>query len=212
MTDYPLNHDASKQLANLVQLLPSSQDRLRTLALVSSNQGEGTSTCTANLAKYLAASVAARVLLVDCNLHHPSVHEMAGVAKENGLIDLLKGEIDLDRAAKPTPIPRLFVLTSGENGGSVVPLDGRLLRDRLLSQTVGYDFVLFDCPPINVYLEATNAAALCDGVILVVEGEKTRRQAAQSAKAQLSQANCKILGVFMNKRKFYIPQAIYERL
>lgn len=213
MNNNDSNHDAGKQLANLVQLLPASNNRLRTLALVSSSPGEGTSTCTANLAKYLASPLGAKVLLVDCNLHHPSVHEIAGVKQESGLTDLLRGEVDLARAAKATRLSTLFVLTSGVGTADpALALDGPLLQERLLNESRGYDFVIFDCPPVNVYHEATNAAALCDGVLLVVEGEKTRRQSAQSAKAHLSKANCRILGVFMNKRKFYIPQALYKRI
>lgn len=205
--------DVGHQLANLVQLLPAARQRLRTLALVSANEGEGTSTCVANLAKHLADQVRARVLMIDCNLYHPMLHELAGADNDEGLTDVISGAIELPSAIKQTRVPTLSLVSSGK--AVVYPslvLEPALLRERLMDRIAGFDFVLLDCPPVNSHFESARLAALCDGVILVVEGEKTRRQAAQNAKAQLNQARCKLLGVFMNKRKMYIPKPIYDRL
>jgi capsular exopolysaccharide synthesis family protein len=206
-------NDDSDQLGNLVQHLPVHKARLRSLALVSTNRGEGTSTCTVNLAKYMAETFGSRVLIVDANLRHPTLHELTGVEREGGLAEILNGDIELEAAMKKTIVPTLFVVTAGSESQHVNRLlDAAVLEERLLRESQGFDFVVFDCPPVNVYLEATNVARLCDSVILVVEGEKTRRQAAKRALDQLTRASCRTLGVFMNKRKFYIPKLIYDRL
>jgi Mrp family chromosome partitioning ATPase len=49
-------------------------------------------------------------------------------------------------------------------------------------------------------------------VILVVESGKTRRQVALTAKRKLEGAGGKILGVVLNKRRYYIPEFVYKRL
>jgi protein-tyrosine kinase len=215
MTKQSSTDDRTAQLGNLVQHFSDGAARVRTLALVSSSRGEGTSTCTANIAKYLACKWDSRVLMVDANLRNPALHELADVDRNGGLAEYLSGSLGLDTVVKKTSIPRLFVITAGAPSEDLNPnrvFETTTVRDRLIPETGSFDFILFDCPPVNLFLEAINVARLCDGVVLVVEGEKTRRQAAQSAQEQLSRANCNILGVFMNKRKFYIPRLLYERI
>jgi Mrp family chromosome partitioning ATPase len=51
-----------------------------------------------------------------------------------------------------------------------------------------------------------------DGVILVITYDKTRRQVAVRAKKDLEDAGANILGVVINRRKYYIPDWIYRRL
>ncbi len=75
-----------------------------------------------------------------------------------------------------------------------------------------YDFVILDAPPIHGFAETRVLCPKVDGVILVIESGKTRRQVAFSAKKQLEKAGAKLLGVVVNKRKYYIPEFIYRRL
>ena len=212
--DDPAPFVDSIHLAHYVQPLATGPlQRARALALVSADRGEGTSTCTLQLGRYLAARPRTRVLLVDANLHHPSLHTLASVERTRGLSNLLFGDIELEDAVRATSVQNLFLLPSGDPVADAHEgLTTAALDERLTAQLNSYNFVLFDCPPVNDYVEATTIAAMCDGVILVVEGGKTRRQTAQNAMRLLQQARCKMLGALMNKRKFYVPQFIYDRL
>ena len=49
-------------------------------------------------------------------------------------------------------------------------------------------------------------------MVLVLEAGKTRKQVAVRAKQELEEAGGKLLGVVLNRRKFYIPEWIYKRL
>jgi len=51
-----------------------------------------------------------------------------------------------------------------------------------------------------------------DGVILVVEAEKTKWRTARHVRAQIERVGGKILGIVFNKRRYYIPQSIYKYL
>ncbi len=53
---------------------------------------------------------------------------------------------------------------------------------------------------------------MVDGVIIVVEAEKTRWQVALSLKEKIINNGGNILGLVFNKRQYYIPQFIYDRL
>jgi capsular exopolysaccharide synthesis family protein len=201
------------QLANLSQTLQAHPSRPRSIAFVSSGRGEGTSTCLASIAAYLA-SAGSRVLIVDANPHHPRLHTIAGVAQEIGMCDLMAGRTDVVAAIKPTAFANLFVVTSGERepAAPAACIPAALLRERVLDRTANYDFVLVDCPAVNVFEDAVMTAGACDATVRVVEGGRTPRHAAQASKSLLARGRCTILGVFMNKRKFYIPQFLYERL
>ncbi|MFZ0944113.1 MAG: hypothetical protein WB930_11840 [Syntrophobacteraceae bacterium] len=59
---------------------------------------------------------------------------------------------------------------------------------------------------------AMQIAGLMDGVVLVVEAESTRWEVAGRAKEDLLQADSKLLGVILNRRKMHIPDWLYRTL
>jgi len=202
----------ANHLANLAQVLYLHPTRPRTIALVASGRGEGTTTFLVNLGNYLAHQ-RSRVLMVDANLSSPTLHTLVGANASPGLIEVTTGEVDAPKAIQSTSVPNLFALTCGDR-----PLDGThlllpdVLRDRLFNATLDYDFILVDCPPALSMLTLNGTAATCDATLLIVEGGRTMREQAQAAKTLLMRADCTILGVVMNKRKFYIPKFLYDRL
>jgi protein-tyrosine kinase len=208
--DADLSPALVSQLGSLVQSLAANPARPRIIALVSPGRREGTTSCTVSLGRYLAAR-RGRVLMVDANGHNPALHHLSGVVQAGGVHEVFEGGLSLERAVKPTTVPELFVMTSGDSlaDGQMPPA---LLRDRIFNTACDYDFVLVDCPAVNVYEGSASIAAVCEGVILVVEGGRTLRQSAKAAKQLLVRASCNILGVFINKRRYPIPQFLYDRL
>ncbi len=55
-------------------------------------------------------------------------------------------------------------------------------------------------------------ASKVDGVILVVEAEKTKWRTARHVREQIERVGGNILGIVFNKRRYYIPQSIYKYL
>jgi protein-tyrosine kinase len=72
--------------------------------------------------------------------------------------------------------------------------------------------VIFDSAPVIGFADTQSLCTKVDGVILVVNYDKTRRQVALRAKKELEEAGANILGVIINRRKYYIPDWIYRRL
>ena len=208
--DGELSPSLASQLGSLVLSLAANPRRPRIIALVSPGRREGTTSCTVSLGRFLA-SRRGRVLMVDANAHDPALHQISGVEQAGGVREVFEGDLSLELAVKPTSVSGLFVMTSGDSiaDGRVQP---SLLRDRIFNTACDYDFVLVDCPAVNVYEGSASIAAICEGVILVVEGGRTLRQSAKAAKQLLARASCNILGVFINKRRYYIPQFLYDRL
>jgi Mrp family chromosome partitioning ATPase len=75
-----------------------------------------------------------------------------------------------------------------------------------------YDLVLIDSAPLEVSPDGIEISRRVDGVVLVVEAEKTRWQVVENLKEKILNNGGSIIGIVFNKRRFYIPDAIYNRL
>jgi capsular exopolysaccharide synthesis family protein len=186
--------------------------RHKVIMVASSVENEGCTTTAVSLAKALVSDDNVKVLLIDGNLRSPSLHRVFGLNGKNGLSKMLRGQNDIKRVIKKTGIDNLFVVTSGESAGLEDIKNFKLiypLLDRFKSQ---FDFVVLDAPPVISDPDSISLSSKVDGVIFVMRAAKTRWEVAQEAIEQLRTAGAKILGGVLNKRKYYIPEAIYRRL
>ena len=71
---------------------------------------------------------------------------------------------------------------------------------------------MIDTLPGTVSVDGLTLSHKVDGVILVVEAECTRWQIVQQTKENIEIRGGKVLGVILNKRRFYIPKFVYDRL
>jgi Mrp family chromosome partitioning ATPase len=75
-----------------------------------------------------------------------------------------------------------------------------------------FEYVLIDSPPISASSDGLAIVRKVDGVIFVVEAEKTRWPVALAAKEKIVSHGGNILGMVFNKRRFYIPDVVYKRM
>ena len=69
-----------------------------------------------------------------------------------------------------------------------------------------------DLPPVNRYADAAILAPKVDGVILVVEADRTPVVDAESAKKSLDRVGARIFGVVLNRRRSYVPATLQALL
>jgi len=74
-----------------------------------------------------------------------------------------------------------------------------------------YKFVIFDTPPISKASIPVRLGGIVDGMILVVESEKTHKEKMVRAKEQLDQVKTRILGVVLNKNKDHLPKFLRKK-
>lgn len=86
------------------------------------------------------------------------------------------------------------------------------LRNRLSELRREFDYVIVHSSTLGTCSETALIGQIADGVILVVDQQRTRRAAARDAKEILQAANAKLLGVVLSEREFPIPEGIYSRL
>jgi len=205
--------DIIDQYNKLNHLVFQDSKKTKTIAFVSSRDGEGTSTIAANFAMCLAADPQLTILLIDGNLRKPILHDVFDVDRENGLSDIILSETDLHSILKKTMLPNLLLITAGRHIADLRQMyKASRLVEILESQAKHVDYILFDFPPVNSYPESAVFASQCDGTILVVHAGAVRREVVRNAQQQLTKLQANILGVVLNRRKYYIPKFLYNRL
>jgi protein-tyrosine kinase len=193
--------DYQKLRASLISIpVPSG---LRTVLLASPRHGEGTTTVALGLAMALAKERDARVLLVEGNFRSPSFSSVLPLTSEVGALDFAAGRATPEALATRLEQLNLSVIAAGaalRPDANVEVIE--VLVGRLQSQ---FDFIVIDAPPVNSYADASVLATKIDGVILVVEADRTPVAEAEAAKRQLDRVGARILGVVLNRRRSYIP-------
>ncbi len=185
----------------------------RVLAITGSHDKEGVSTVAANLAATLARPGDGQVLLIDADLRHPSVHQIFEARLSPGLADILANGQSSEAVLAPSPLQNLRILSAGTADGNLSEMfDSKEFTNLLNSIKKDYRFVVVDLPAVNEASWAVRLARLCDGVGLVVEAERSRWEVVQRTKELLVESNANVLGVVINKRRFYIPKWIYRTL
>lgn len=181
-----------------LELRPETR-RGKTIVVTSPNLGEGKSTIAANYA-LIAGLTQQRVLLIDGDLRHPILHELLGVTRTPGLIDVLGKERKLDECVRSVQsLGHVDVLTAGP----AMPRVGDIMSSAAMIELLAdasrsYDVVVIDTPPV---LEASDAATLAAqpnvDVALVVNGNGRQRPVLRALrKLELIAAN--VLGLIVN--------------
>ncbi|OGO43226.1 MAG: capsular biosynthesis protein [Chloroflexi bacterium RBG_16_57_9] len=168
---------------------------LRTMILTSAAPEEGKSVTLANLAVAMAQA-GKRVIVADCDLRRPSQHRLFELRQNPGLTTMILEESALNRPPlQSTSVPNLQVLTSGP----LPPNPAELLSSQRMIDVIKAladqaDVVLFDAPPVIAVTDAVVLAAKVDGVLLVVQAGRTRREHVEKAKALLDKVNARVVG------------------
>jgi capsular exopolysaccharide synthesis family protein len=185
----------------------------KTLVFTCSVPEEGTSTVSRMFAEVLVQDPVVKVILIDANMHSPSIPNGFEVESGGGLTDVLFGRKELSDCIKTAGVPRLSVLPCGEPISAPIQAFASENMRRLISELVAiYDYVIFDAPPVLIHPEATVLSSQTDGVIFVVESSRTKKEVVKKAVDAISNAGGQVLGVVLNKNKRYIPEFIYKRV
>jgi len=179
-------------------LLLSSARELKTVAVTSAVAGEGKTATAANLAIVLA-QLGRQVLIVDCDLRKPRLHQVLRVSNRYGLVNQLTAAGEPE-AIFPTEVPNLWITPSGPippNPSELLSSDR--MRDWLRAVRARFDYVVLDTPPALAVTDATIVGRLVDGVVLTLRSGKVTREEAQICRDRLRQAGIKIFGAVLNR-------------
>jgi capsular exopolysaccharide synthesis family protein len=196
---------------NLLSRYPDGS--IKCILFNGTHHGGGCSTTAVNFAIAMAKDSELKVLMIDVNLRTPGLHDAFKIDAACGLTDLSGTNDEMQSLIKKVKPGDLYVLTCG--GNLSIPL-GLFESDRfnrfLEEVREKFDYIILDAPPVPRFPECRVLCAKADGVILVLEAGNVRRHVALRAKRALEEAGARLLGVVLNRRKYYIPEWIYNRL
>ena len=175
----------------------AAQQPLRTIAVTSAVAGEGKTTAAVNLALVSAMSVGRRVLLVDCDLRKPKVHQSLGLRVDAGLCELLEGGATLEEAITEVQGSGLEVLPvrSLPSNPSELLSSGRMTE--LIEQLAQrYERVILDVPAVLGIPDAKIITDLCDGIVFVVRADSTAEEEVTAALEVVDRG--RVLGMVLN--------------
>ena len=182
----------------------------RSILVTSSRPKEGKTTCAISLACGLAGAGKGKVALVEGNLARPSLHRAFGLEAGPGLADYLSDGRGAAEFVQETDYANLSVMPCGADAAKLADLfDAEVFRAKLASLRKHFDYVVFDGASVLDSSEACLMAGHFDGVVLVVECERTKWEVLDVAKETVLQAGGKVLGVILNKRRYYVPKILY---
>lgn len=188
------------------------KENLKTFLLTGSEEKVGVSTVTFNLGLVMSLSLAdQRILLVDANLSNPSLHLAFGCAPSPGLMEYLFEGLSLTEVIQPSILPNLDLICIGQFENQVIsPFDSLEFSNFLKEAKRHYSFVLLDSAPALRSGQTRNISSKADGVIVVAEANRTRWQVVAELKRQLESDEARLVGTFLNKRRFVIPKWVYR--
>ena len=192
-------------------LLPDVKHKV--VQFIGTRQGEGASTVASEFARVSAAHFGQRVLLLDADPYKAPQASPDGMQLDDRGAAASPNRDPDDLAPYQIGNASLFVGTLPHGNGSAKSAVGSPRADGFWERLrQRFDLVLVDSLPAAVSSDGLAISSMVDGVILVLEAETTRWPVAENLKDSIQRSGGMVLGVVLNKRRYYIPDFIYTRL
>lgn len=190
-------HENIKTLATNVQFAAMGTP-VRTIAVTSTLATEGKSTITIMLAEALADE-GYHVLICDLDVRRPSIGRYAGRRNRNDIIDYMTSKASLRDVVTPMAKTNTFFIDCRHKISSASQIVNYENFDSFINVALNnFDYVLFDTPPLGMFIDAAVLSAKVDGVLMVLGNGMIEQQHARDAVEQLHKANANIIGTVLN--------------
>ncbi|MBI3464502.1 MAG: AAA family ATPase [Planctomycetes bacterium] len=172
----------------------------KVLVIASAVSGEGKTSLAAQLATGWARSGGNAVLVMDCDMRSPGIAESFGVDSTPGLVEVLRGECELDDAINTEWGEGIHILPAGRLGSTSPHL---LARSQTFGELLGvlrerYQRIVIDVAPILAASESMHVAKLADGVVLCALRDHSRAGHVRLACQRLLMAGIQPIGTVLN--------------
>ncbi len=202
--------EAFKALRTRIQFSKLESEQLKTILVTSSIPFEGKTIVASNLAGSFAQA-GKKVLIVDCDLRKPRIHNVFETDKFPGLSDYLFTNVTLEDITKRTPMDNLYFITSG----TIPPNPSELLGSVQMKQFIHklkeiYDIIIIDSPPFITVTDSEILYNITDGTVLVCQANKTPADAFWKTYDRLSKKYPHhLLGCVLNNFNFKSSYGYY---
>ncbi len=197
--DYP-EEDAVESLRSLrttihFALLDADKG---SLLITGPSPGIGKSFISKNLGAVLAQS-GKRVAIIDADLRKGHIHREFGMQREIGVSEFVSGTASLSEIVKPTSVPGLSVVTTGQRPPNPSELLMHAHFGELLDQLGDlFDILIVDAPPILAVSDAAIIGRHTGATLMVARAGKHPIREIEQAVKRLNQAGVQVKGFVFN--------------
>jgi capsular exopolysaccharide family len=199
------DHYVSEQYRNVVsslEFISKNASEAKVIAITSSNKNEGKTTSATNIAVTMAKN-GRKILLVDADIRSSNINEIFSIINNRGLTGYLKSDCSLQEVVQSSIVEGLDIITSGAMTINPLALfDSKRFQEFLDEIRKVYDCVIIDTPPINVVVDTKIIVSQVDGVVIVVNENKTKKSDFKELHEHLLIANANILGFIYRSYKY----------
>lgn len=180
-------------------LFSAIDDPVRTVLITSTHMGEGKSTTASNLAQVFSEGEH-QVTLIDGDLRRPTIHRIFGITRNDGLTSLLMRTPVSGQPVLDNQQANLHVIASGPLPPNPTDLLGSKRMESLLKELqASNDLTIIDCSPILAVPDSVVLASIADGVVLVVDLDRTKRRDLRRATEAIKGVGGKVIGIVINR-------------
>lgn len=196
------------EVATLVQqiFLMHSHDAPKTVVFAAFESKGGCSRIAAGAAAMLAQH-SGPVCLLQSNQTSPSKASALSGTEQAGLSDALRSNASIFNFVLPTREENLSVLPFGALGDGTLLLATDRLRQCFAELLQQFRYIMIDAPPLSNQ-DTRMLSRLADGVVMVLEAGRTRRDSLASTATELRASSINILGIVLNKEEDPIPESL----
>lgn len=171
----------------------------KVIAITAARPSEGKTTVAMALARSAAVN-GERVVMVDCDVRHPSLAQLLRAGGKSGLVDCLLGHAELASVVRVDELTGAAYIPAGSPEANAAGLfTGAAMAAVLERLKAEYDLVLLDAPPALAITDARLLARLADATLLCVRWRRTPGAIVQNALDLLAEARAQIAGVALTR-------------
>jgi Mrp family chromosome partitioning ATPase len=172
--------------------------KLKSILITSPLPGDGKSTVSLNLATVLSENRKVPVLLLEADVHRPSLVKKLGLRPWPGLIECFRRGDDPMLAIRRIDPLGFYLLPAGQPAEDSV----NILQSNLTSQLIkglsssSFSWILVDSPPTTPVADILALKTQADGTLLVARAGETPREAIEESARNLGRDH--IIGIILN--------------
>jgi capsular exopolysaccharide synthesis family protein len=171
--------------------------KLRSMVITSPMPKDGKSTIAMSLATALAEKGKQAVLLIEADLHHPSLAISLGLRTRPGLAACLEEGLDpMPQIRRVEPLAWYLLQAGTPQGNPTELLQSDGFSAILQAISPHFDWVLIDTPPVLPLTDALSLSRQADATLLVARAGRTSREAIEEAIKLIERKH--VLGIVLN--------------
>ena len=168
------------------------------ILITGSSPGLGKSFISKNLGAVLAQA-GSRVLIIDADLRRGHINKEFGLRREVGVSEYVAGTVKLEDIVKPTAVPNLWVITTGQIPPNPSELLMHLRFEQLLQQLgEQFDTLIIDAPPILAVSDAAIIGRMSGATLMVARAGHHPISELEQAVKRLNHAGVHVKGFVFN--------------